>query len=170
MKEMKEEMMDQRIAPILFFLNRPVKTIALALAIFCSTAAMVSAQETPSSDPAEIRELELARFSAQQRKDNRTLDAVLDNALVWVEPDGVQLSKADYLARLRAGDVNILEIAPTALTVHVFGDIAIVVGIYYEKGVKGAKPFALRARFIDTWTLKNGKWMCIAATATSSIS
>jgi|GEM_PF-1193314 len=170
MKEMKEETMNERNAPILFFLNRPVKTIALALAIFCATATLVSAQETPSSDPAEIRELELARFSAQQRKDNRTLDAMLDNALVWVEPDGVQLTKADYLARLHAGDVNILEIAPTATSVHVFSDIAIVVGIYYEKGVKSGKPFALRARFIDTWTLKNGKWMCIAATATSSIS
>jgi ketosteroid isomerase-like protein len=167
---MKEEMMNERIAPILFFLNRPVKTIALAMAIFCATVAMISAQEAASSVPAEIRELELARFSAQQHKDNRTLDAMLDNALVWVEPDGVQLTKADYLANLRAGDVNILEIAPTATSIHVFGGIAIVVGIYYEKGMKGGKPFALRARFIDTWTLKNGKWMCIAATATSSIS
>jgi hypothetical protein len=160
--------MNARTRPIPFC--RIVKTTALALAILCATVAMISAQESSSAVPATIRELELARFDAQQRKDNRTLDAMLDNALVWVEPDGVQWTKADYLANLRSNDVNLLEIAPESISVRVFADIAIVVGIYHEKRVSDGRPFVLRARFIDTWTLKRGKWVCIAATATSTIS
>lgn len=166
-----EEMKNELIASITLFPHRPMKTIAVALAILCATAVMISAQETGlgSGAPDKIRELELARFDAQRRKDNRTLDAMLDNTLVWVEPNGVQLTKTDYLSNLRSSDLKILEIGATSMSLHVFGDIAIVVGIYYEKGVKAGKPFALRARFIDTWTFKSGKWMCIAATATSSI-
>jgi len=150
--------------------RRLFKTITLALAILCATVAMVSAQETSSDLPAKIRELELARFDAQQRKDNRTLDAMLDNALVWVEPDGVQWTKADYLANLHSNDGTILEIAPESISVRVFAGIAIAVGIYHERAVNDGRPFVQRARFIDTWTFKRGKWVCIAATATSTIS
>jgi len=165
-------MKDVPIAPIPFFFCRRMKTIALGLAILCASAATIPAQETGSgsSVAGKVRELELARLDAQRRKDNRTLDAMLDNALVWVEPNGVQLTKADYLANLRSSEGDILEIAPAPMTVHVFGDIAIVAGIYREKGVKGGRLYLQRVRFIDTWTFKDGKWVCIAAAATSSIS
>lgn len=95
---------------------------------------------------------------------------MFDNALIWVDPDGVQLTKADYLVNLRLASTNVLETGPASMTVHVLGDAAVVFGIYQVRGVKGGRPYLQRARFINTWALKNGKWVCIAATATSSIS
>ena len=88
--------------------------MAMVLAIVLAGAAMISGQETGAGSgvAAKIRELEYARFVAQDHKDRTTLDAILDHALVWVDPDGVQLSKADYLARLRSAGTNVRETRP----------------------------------------------------------
>ena len=149
-----------------------LKAIVMALAIICATATTTPAQQTPPSPAvlAKIRELENNRFEAQRRKDNTALDAMLDNALVWVGPDGVQKTKADYLEDLHSAGTSVLDLSPVSMTIDVHGNTAVVVGIYREKGVKDGRAYQLRARFIDTWMLKNGKWLCIASTSTSVIS
>ena len=149
-----------------------MKKIAIVMAFVWATVATIPGQETKSDsgEVAKIRELEYAKFDAQRRKDNATLDAMFDNGLVWVEPDGVQLSKAAYLANVRVASAKVLEIGPASMIVHVLGSTAVVAGIYRERGVKDGRLYVLRARFIDTWALKNGKWVCIAVTATSVIS
>jgi ketosteroid isomerase-like protein len=153
-----------------------MKMIALVLAIAWATAAMIPGQQInfdsglAATVRDRIRDLEYARFDAQHRKDSLALDAMLDNALVWVEPNGVQLTKADCLAELRRPSINLVEIGPESMTVQAHGTTAVVVGIYRERGVKDGHAYVLRARFMDTWAFKNGKWLCIAAAATSSIS
>lgn len=149
-----------------------MKTIAIVLAIICSTTAMIPGQQINSDSglAAKVRNVEYSRFEAQRRKDNLALDALFDNALVLVEPNGAQLTKADYLASLRKPSLSVVEIVPESMTVRTRGTTAVVVGIYHERGVKDGRAYALRARFMDTWVFKNGKWLCIAATATSSIS
>lgn len=149
-----------------------MKMIAMVLAIAWATTAMVPGQQVNSDAEvaARVRSLEYARFGAQHRKDNLALDAMFDNALMWVEPNGMQLTKADYLANLRKAGLNLVEIGPESMTVRAHGTTAVVVGIYRERGVKDGQAYVLRARFMDTWVFKNGKWLCIAAAATSSIS
>lgn len=149
-----------------------MKTIAVVLAITWATTAMLPGQQINSDSgvAAKIRDLEYARFDAQHRKDNLALDAMFDNALVWVEPNGAQLTKADYLANLRKTGMNVVEIGAESITVHAHGTTAVVVGIYRERGVKDGQAYVLRARFMDTWVFKNGRWLCIAAAATSSVS
>jgi ketosteroid isomerase-like protein len=158
-------------------MSSPMKMIAIVVAFVWATTVMIPGQQLPGQQinagsglAAKVRDLEYARFDAQHRKDNLALDAMFDNALVWVEPDGVQLTKADYLAKLRKPDINVTEINPESMTVRAHGTTAVVVGIYRERGVKDGQAYALRARFMDTWAFKNGKWLCIAAAATSSIS
>jgi hypothetical protein len=34
------------------------------------------------------------------------------------------------------------------------------------KGVEGGKAYTRRERFVDTWMLKNGTWVCIGTDAT----
>lgn len=149
-----------------------MKMVAIALAIAWTTSSMVPGQQIgrESGAVAKVRELEYARFEAQRRRNNLALDAMFDNALVWVEPNGVRLTKADYLANLRKPGITIVEIGPESMTVRLRGTTAIVVGIYRERGMKDGQAYMLRARFLDTWVFKNGRWLCIAAAATSSIS
>jgi ketosteroid isomerase-like protein len=96
------------------------------------------------------------------------LDALLDNALVWVNHDGSVQTKADYLAKIRTGGPNPIQIAPESMTVRALGNTATVVGIYREKVIAGGQAYSLRYRFINTWAFQHGKWVCIAAAAAAS--
>src|SRR5438445_140896 len=58
------------------------------------------------------------------------------------------------------------QVAPESLTVRVFGNTAIAIGVIAVKGTKGGKSVVRRERFIDTWINKNGSWICIATNAT----
>ena len=148
-----------------------MKTLTMVMALVCAPAIMLPGQKNSvdSSATAKFRRLEIARFEAQRRGDNVALDAMFDNALVWIDPDGVQLTKFEYLAKLRLARTKVLEIEPEAMTVHTFGNTVVVIGIYHERGVKDGRRYVQRARFVNTWAFRNGKWMCIAAAATSSL-
>ena len=52
------------------------------------------------------------------------------------------------------------------MTAHVYGDSAIVTGIYREKGVAKGKPYLRRGRFTDTWVYQNSAWVCVASQST----
>jgi hypothetical protein len=47
-----------------------------------------------------------------------------------------------------------------------FRDTIVVTGIYTVKGIEQGKAYVRRGRFTDTWVLRDGKWLCIAAQAT----
>ena len=36
----------------------------------------------------------------------------------------------------------------------------------HVKGVEGGKSYSRRERFVDTWLLKHGSWVCIGTDAT----
>jgi hypothetical protein len=52
------------------------------------------------------------------------------------------------------------------MTVRLHGDTAIVTGIYRLNGILDGKGIDQRARFVDTWLEKNGKWVAIASLST----
>ena len=117
-----------------------------------------------------LQRLERFKFDAQQHGDIVILDAMLDGALIWVDEDGALSTKAAHLEGLRNSSARPVRVVPESMTVKVFDGVAIVFGIYDKRGVKAGHPYHQRCRFIDTWVFKNGRWLCIAATATSAIS
>jgi len=52
------------------------------------------------------------------------------------------------------------------VSVQVYGDSAVVVGIFRVKGTDRGKPFVHRERFVDTWIKSNRAWQCVATTST----
>ena len=94
---------------------------------------------------------------------------MLDDAAMLVDPDGTLRSKAAYLADLRQSNADLQRISLESTTVFVFDHTAIVVGIYNEKGIDANRHSHRRCRFIDTWAFKNGRWVCIASTATPNV-
>jgi len=117
-----------------------------------------------------LKSLERLKFEALEHRDTASLEAILDATAMLVEHDGTLKNKADYLTDLRIHDLAPQQIIPQWTTVRVFGGTAIVVGIYDEKGIEKHRPYHRRCRFIDTWAFKKGTWVCIAATATSTLS
>jgi len=137
----------------------------LFLVLACATSLAASAQEAGGDDAATaLRTLEHEWLEAQARNDNRALDLIFDNAVVYVEY-GELITKGDYLLRVRSAKPHLEQIVMEGATVRTFGGTAIVVGTYLETGVKGGKPWLKRWRFVDTWVYKKGRWMLVAAAA-----
>lgn len=127
-----------------------------------------AASDLDSNVASKVRSLELLKFEAQRERNVAALDSLFDDGLMWVNAGGVLSTKAGYMASLRLSSNTQLRIE--SLNVKVLGQMAVVVGIYDESGVRNNRPYHQRCRFIDTWTLKRDKWMLIAATATATIS
>jgi Domain of unknown function (DUF4440) len=142
-----------------------MRTIGLLLVLACATSLSVSTQEAANGDTATaIRALEYEWVEAQSRNDNRALDLIFDNALVYIEY-GRLMTKGDYLLSVRSAKPQLQQIVMEAMTVRTFGSTAIVVGTYRETGVKDGKSLLKRWRFVDTWVNKRGSWMLVAAAA-----
>ena len=143
-----------------------MKAIIRILGLLCAVAPQVFAQQ--GSEPgaaAAIRELEHEWTVSQSHNDNRALDLIFDNALVYVEY-GRLVPKSDYLLRVKGQDAALDHIVMEPLTVRLFGTTAIVVGTYLEKRVVGVRHETRRWRFIDTWVYKKNGWVLVAAGAT----
>ena len=110
----------------------------------------------------QIRALERAWTVGEARNDNRALNLIFDNALVYIEY-GRLMTKGEYLLRIRTSDPHSQQIVMEGISVQTFGDTAIVIGIYRERDVTDRKTLLTRWRFIDTWVNKKGSWLLVAA-------
>jgi ketosteroid isomerase-like protein len=137
--------------------------------VLLSAVAPVSAQEEEAAARAQVLGLEKAWNQAYKVGDIKALAAILDNSLVLVEDDGSLKTKSEFLASVKAANVNDEQVAPESLTVRVFGSTAIAIGVIAVKETKAGKTTVHRERFIDTWIYKNGTWICIATDATPMI-
>ncbi|MGA7293362.1 MAG: nuclear transport factor 2 family protein [Terriglobales bacterium] len=140
--------------------------VALAIVILMFTPPPVAAQDNDATARAQVLGLEKAWNQAYKAGDIKALSAILDNSLVLVEDDGSLKTKSEFLATVKASTGNQEQVAPESLTVRVFGNTAIAIGVIAVKESKGGKTIVHRERFIDTWLNRNGAWMCIATDAT----
>jgi hypothetical protein len=139
-----------------------VKRIGLIILLCCSPALLLRAQQTDDAASGTIRALEREWDEAQAHNNNRALDLILDNDVVYVEY-GRLVTKADYLLRIKHQDPSTDEIVMEPIIVRVFGSTAIVTGSYRETQRKAGVRTFTRWRFVDTWTYKNHGWVLIAA-------
>jgi ketosteroid isomerase-like protein len=141
--------------------------IAFAMILICSL--LQSARAQNSSDPSArsiVLALEHAWDQAQERGDVKALTAIFDNSLIYVDYDGALLTKAAYLARVKANSTHMQQIVAEEMNVQMFGNTAIVVGTYRVSGMERGKPYLRHGRFTDVWVLTNGNWICVAAATT----
>jgi ketosteroid isomerase-like protein len=143
-----------------------MKTMILLALVACAGNSVLRAQWA-ASDPdakSKIVAMEQVWNQAFVLKDSKALDTILDDRFVNVESDGRLITKGDMLAEVKGSTA--LQIFTESTEVHVHGDTAIATGVFRIKGVQQGKPFAERARFVDTWLLKNGQWVTIAGVVT----
>ena len=139
------------------------------LATFLLLCAMpLRAQEAPRANAEESRilALENAWNRAEEHKDVNALESLLDPSLVYIDYDGSLMSKAQFIASVKEPSLHPEQIVNQSMTAHVYGDSAVVTGVYQEKGEKGGKPYLRRGRFTDTWVYTRGEWVCVASQST----
>ena len=142
-----------------------LKLTALLLTSLCAMASMCLAQDDPAVR-GKIVALEKAWNQAYKAGDTRALSDLLDDHIVLINDDGSTQTKREFLDSVKATNSQDQQVAPESITVNVFGDTAIATGVFRATGVEGGKHYTRRERFVDTWVLKNGKWVCVATNAT----
>jgi ketosteroid isomerase-like protein len=140
----------------------PLATILLVASIALS----LRGQGRANDEAGRIQALELAWNHALEGKDSKALDMLLGNNMVSVDIDGSVSNKSEFLASIKAPDYQPSQAVIEQSSVQMYGDAAVVVGVFRVKGMEKGKPYMHRERFVDTWIKSNGTWQCVATTGT----
>jgi len=145
------------------------KLLIAATAFLAITAlsALAFAQSATSDEGGRILGLEKAWNKAIEVKDTKALDQLLGSTFVAVESNGAQSNKSEFLASIKDPSYQPSQAVNEEMNVQVYGNSAVVVGIFRIKGVEKGKSYVRRERFIDTWIKQNQGWQCVASAATS---
>jgi ketosteroid isomerase-like protein len=140
----------------------------LTASVLALCTALVLAQDAAkrSGEEGRLLALESAWNHAELSKDAVALNQLLSESLVYVEYDGTLLNKKEFLQSTLHNDVQQEQINNDGMTVHLYGNAAVVTGLYRDKGIEKGKPFSRRGRFTDTWISQNGEWQCVASQST----
>jgi len=142
------------------------KTFAILAALFVVAAISASGQSNTSDEGGRVLALETAWGHAIEAKDTKALDMLLASTFVGVEIDGSMSNKSEFLAGIKAPDYQPSQAVNEEVNVQVYGNAAVVVGIFRVKGMEKGKPYVHRERFTDTWIKQNQTWQCVASQAT----
>lgn len=138
---------------------------AAGLAVAVAAISVWGQSQSNSDEAGHIQALELAWNHAVEGKDAAALDMLLANTMVSVDIDGSIQNKKEFLASIKSPDYQPSQAVTEQSNVQMYGDAAVVAGIFRIKGVEKGKPYVHRERFVDTWVKMNGTWQCVATTS-----
>jgi ketosteroid isomerase-like protein len=141
-------------------------SLLAAVVLIASVAVSLRGQSGANDDAGRIQALELAWNHALEGKDTKALDMLLGSNLVSVDIDGSISNKSEFLASIKAPDYQPSQAVIEQSNVQMYGDAAVVVGVFRVKGMEKGKAYVHRERFVDTWIRSNGTWQCVATTGT----
>jgi ketosteroid isomerase-like protein len=142
-----------------------MKMLAVLLVVVVAFSTTGIAQ-TKDAEQSKILALENAWNLAEQSKDVKALNELLGNSMVYIDYDGSIMTKLEFLASVQKPSLHPEQIVNESAVAHVYGDAAVVTGVYREKGVDNGKTYLRRGRFTDTWVYQNGLWQCVASQST----
>src|SRR5580704_10860898 len=145
--------------------TRFLKAIICGVAVVFAAPSFSAAQSEMDSAAARSRVMafETAWGLAEKTKDAKALDALLDNSLTYTDYDGSLKTKSDFLAGVKAAAHTPEEETAESMSAQIYGDTAVVVGVYRVRGIDRGKPYLRRGRFTDTWVSRKGNWVCVAS-------
>lgn len=145
-------------------MTKPILVFVFSL---CFAVCLSAAQNSSQSDKgAHVLALDNSWNRALETNDTKALDLLLADTFVSIDVDGSVQSKREFLDSLKVPGYQ----APTqAVTeqskVDVYGDSAVVTGVFRTQSGKKAKSVMHRERFLDTWVNLKGTWKCVASVA-----
>jgi ketosteroid isomerase-like protein len=139
--------------------------IATLVALLLVTAPLAQDKST-SADEIQIKQLERAWNQAEAKQEVKEVASLLADTLAYTDYDGSFMNKSEYLKWVAAPQQKADHLYDEGQTVKVYGDAAVVTGIYRETGTNKGKPYVIRSRFTDTWIKRDGVWLCVASHST----
>ena len=142
------------------------RTIATAPVLLFAVALSWPQQTVRSSSDAasHVQALDNSWNRALETKDTKALDMLLGDTFISVDIDGSSQTKREFLASIGSPEYHPPAQAVTEQSkVDVYGDSAVVVGVFRTQGLDKGRKYKNRERFVDTWVKIGGSWKCVAA-------
>src|SRR6266850_2026119 len=138
--------------------------IAAGIVLLLGVAIASARQAARTDESSHVLALDHSWNRALETKDTKALDMLLADTFVSVYIDGSMQNKKEFLASIKSPDYHPPAQAVTEQSAaNVYGDSAVVVGIFRSKGMDKGKKYSNRERFVDTWVKINGTWKCVAS-------
>jgi len=139
----------------------------IIFAVVCLGTCIAMGQSSSQSDEgAHVLALDNSWNRALETNDTKALDMLLANTFVSIDVDGSMQTKSEFLASLKTPGYQGPSQAVTEQSkVDVYGNSAVVVGVFRTQSVNKGKAVRRRERFVDTWVNINRTWKCVASVA-----
>jgi uncharacterized protein (TIGR02246 family) len=111
-------------------------------------------------DEQALYQLERDWAAASLNKDTAVVDKFLANEFIanW---DGQVQNKKQVLAEMKTSQAKIESGANSEMKAMVFGDTAIVQGLYIEKSITNGKDSSAKHRYTEVYVKRDGRWQCV---------
>jgi ketosteroid isomerase-like protein len=143
-----------------------MKPFLILIAAFYLGVCAVAQNSSQSEEGAHVLALDNSWNRALETNDTKALDLLLADTFVSIEIDGSIQTKREFLTSLKVSGYQAPSQAVTEQSkVEVYGESAVVHGIFRTKSVVKGKTVTQRERFLDTWININHTWKCVASVA-----
>jgi len=112
-----------------------------------------------------LYQLERDWAAADVKKDTAAVDKFLAKEFVS-NYNGRTLNKTQFLSEMKRNPAKIESAGNSDMIAMVFGDTAVVHGMYTEKSMTGGKDTSLRGRYTEVYAKRDGRWQCMTQYAT----
>ena len=147
-----------------------VRLFPILAVLLCAQGVDLAARNLDASPALEedVRALELSRAEALMRADTTTLSRMVADEFVEISRLGQVRTKAQNLQEIASGELILTSVKYDDLTVRVYGDVAILMGIADNAGMFRGIPFSGRVRYTRVFVLRDGRWQAVAMQHTTT--
>jgi ketosteroid isomerase-like protein len=98
--------------------------------------------------------------------DKEALDRLMHPDYTIIKPDGTVWDKETAIASFVPGKRDWVEAGSSEHFVRIYGDTAIVIGLWKAKGVNNGEPFDYSARYTSLWVKENNRLRMVSDQST----
>lgn len=143
-----------------------MRSLLVFTSVLCLGTCMAAQNSSQSDEGMHVLALDNSWNRALEKNDTKALDLLLADSFISIDIDGSMENKREFLASLKSPSYHAPAQAVTEQSkVDVYGDSAVVVGIFRTQSVHKGKTVTRRERFVDTWANINHTWKCVASVA-----
>ena len=114
----------------------------------------------------EVMAAEEAWTKAHLETDVAALDRLMHRDYTIIKPDGSVWDKETALASYVPGKRDWTEAGSSDHQVRIYGDTAVVVGVWKAKGVNNGEAFDYSARYVSVWVKEGDKIQMVSDQST----
>jgi len=114
----------------------------------------------------EVMKAEEAWTKAHLKTDIEALDRLMHRDYTIIKPDGSVWDKETALASYVPGKRDWAEAVSSDHRVRIYGDTAVVIGVWRAKGVNNGEAFDYSARYFSVWVKEGNRVQMVSDQST----